>query len=78
MWFHDPPRTTRRDVPTETSRPSSVRFGSVTALLQSLFSENEMFYLSVTVDPDDEMVPRELLASAPWAMEMPDNSLVPK
>jgi hypothetical protein len=45
-----------------------VLLGSTTPLPQSLFSDNDTLYLGITVGADDEMTPREQLASAPWAI----------
>jgi hypothetical protein len=52
-----------------------VLLGSTTPLPQSLFSDNDTLYLGITVGADDEMTPREQLASAPWAMSVPDKAI---
>jgi microcystin-dependent protein len=45
----------------------SVLLGSVESLPQSLFEQNDDLWLGITVGSDDEMVPREKFASAPYA-----------
>lgn len=52
-----------------------VLLGSTTPLPQSLFSDNDTLYLGITVGADDEMTPREQLASAPWALSVPDGAI---
>lgn len=46
-----------------------VLLGSTTPLPNNLFSNNSTLYLGVTVGADSEMIPREQLASAPYAMQ---------
>jgi hypothetical protein len=46
----------------------SVLLGSVESLPQSLFTQNDSLWLGITVGGDEEMTPREKLASAPYAL----------
>lgn len=46
----------------------SVLLGSVESLPQSLFAQNDSLWLGITVGGDEEMTPREKLASAPYAL----------
>jgi len=55
----------------------SVLLGSETPLNESTFHENPSLWLGTTVGSDEEMAPRELLTSAPYAMvsDVPDGSI---
>jgi len=46
----------------------SLLLGSVAALDQELFVDNENLWIGVTVGSDEEMTPREQLSSAPFAL----------
>lgn len=52
-----------------------VLLGSTAPLPESLFADNDTLYLGITVGIDSEMTPREQLASAPWAISVPDGSI---
>jgi microcystin-dependent protein len=51
-----------------------VVLGDITPLPATLFSASDHRYLGITVDPYQEMIPRQALSSVPYAMqaEMPD------
>lgn len=52
-----------------------VLLGSTEPLSADLFSDNDTLYLGITVGADNEMTPREQLASAPYAMTVADASI---
>ncbi len=56
----------------------SVLLGSVTPIPTQILTENSDLWLGITVGSDQEMMPREKIASAPYAMvaNVPDGSII--
>jgi len=52
-----------------------VLLGGTNPLPTSLFDQHDTLYLGITVAGDNEMTPREQLASAPWAMSVGDGTI---